>query len=164
MSIWVRYSIGGPNIPRSIYKLWVMNQLTGDIPMELGALVKLLDLSLSYNKLNGSIQRSLGNLTRLVSLFMSINQPSTFWRHFYGVGELVRLKIFILYDNDLHGIISRSLGNLTNLVAIAIFNNVIGGTIPSEIGNLNSKCCRFLTWALTLSTGWFQCGLAIWQI
>ena len=65
------------------------NQLTGEIPAELGQLTQLTDLNLGGNQLIGTIPASLGNLIRLTELD--------------------------LYGNRLSGTIPASLGNLIDL-------------------------------------------------
>ena len=50
------------------------NQLTGDIPAELGNLSNLHELSLSGNQLAGDIPTELGNLSNLQGLYLSGNQ------------------------------------------------------------------------------------------
>jgi len=52
------------------------NQITGEIPSEIGALTNLLNLNLTGNQLTGSIPPEIGNLTNLVFLHLSFNQLS----------------------------------------------------------------------------------------
>lgn len=53
-----------------------MNQLSGQIPRELGLLLNLEDLDLGINKLTGSMPTILGNMTRLTTLYLHHNQLS----------------------------------------------------------------------------------------
>lgn len=50
------------------------NQLTGEIPVELGNLARLWSLDLSNNQLTGEIPEELGNPTYLGALYLSNNQ------------------------------------------------------------------------------------------
>ncbi len=49
------------------------NNLTGEIPKELGNLKSLILLDLSNNELTGEIPKELGNLKSLTSLYLSYN-------------------------------------------------------------------------------------------
>ena len=86
------------------------NQLTGEIPPEIGNLTNLIDLSLSENQLTGEIPPEIGNLTNLVSLS--------------------------LYDNQLTGEIPFEIGNLTNLNYLYLYSNQLTGEILPEICNV----------------------------
>jgi len=50
------------------------NELTGEIPPEIGNLTNLTYLYLSSNQLTGEIPPEIGNLTNLTSLILSGNQ------------------------------------------------------------------------------------------
>ena len=52
------------------------NQLSGEIPSELGNLANLIELGLSQNQLSGEIPRQLGNLANLGNLELHENQLS----------------------------------------------------------------------------------------
>ena len=57
--------------------LWlVSNQLSGEIPAELGNLTTLERLGLADNQLSGEIPAELGNLTTLEVLWLNVNQLS----------------------------------------------------------------------------------------
>ena len=88
------------------------NQLSGEIPSELGNLTELTNLILSANQLTGTIPAGLGNLTNL-----------------QGLG---------LNNNQLSGEIPPSLGSLTNLRGLSLRDNQLSGDIPTELGNLTS--------------------------
>ncbi len=87
------------------------NQLSGEIPPELGSLASLQSLDLQDNRLFGRIPAWLGSLTNLRMLNLS-------WNH------------------RLHGEIPSELGNLAKLERLFLGANGIGGSIPSELGNL----------------------------
>ena len=52
------------------------NQLIGEIPPELGNLANLTELAIIFSKLSGEIPPELGNLANLRSLYLSGNQLS----------------------------------------------------------------------------------------
>ena len=86
------------------------NQLTGEIPPEIGKLTNLIYLDLGSNQLTGEIPTEIGKLTNLTGL--------------------------LLYDNELTGVIPSEIGNLTNLIYLKLSSNELSGSIPAEIGNL----------------------------
>ena len=86
------------------------NQLTGEIPTEIGKLTNLIYLDLGSNQLTGEIPAEIGELTNLTGL--------------------------LLYDNELTGVIPSEIGNLTNLIYLKLSSNELSGSIPAEIGNL----------------------------
>ena len=88
------------------------NQLTGEIPTELGNLSNLTTMSLWGNQLTGEIPTELGNLSNLRTLILSINQLS--------------------------GEIPTELGNLSNLQTLWLVTNQLTGKIPTELGNLSN--------------------------
>ena len=87
------------------------NNLTGNIPTELGNLTKLTRLNLARNQLTGTIPAALGKLTNLTTLY--------------------------LWDNQLAGTVPAALGKLTNLKALWIPDNQLTGTVPEELTNLS---------------------------
>ena len=86
------------------------NQLTGEIPAELGSLTNVEVLALHNNRLTGEIPAELGNLTNLERLFLTGNQ--------------------------LTGEIPAELGNLTNLERLFLSGNQLVGCIPSGLRNI----------------------------
>jgi hypothetical protein len=86
------------------------NQLTGEIPPEIGKLTNLIYLDLGSNQLTGEIPTEIGKLTNLTGL--------------------------LLYDNELTGVIPSEIGNLTNLIYLMLSSNEFSDSIPPEIGNL----------------------------
>ena len=124
------------------------NQLTGEIPAELGDLSNLEVLSLGGNQLTGSIPAELGNqltgeipaelgdLTNLTHLYLYDNQltgeiPAE-------LGDLTNLELLSLYGNQLTGEIPAELGDLTNLELLSLYGNQLTGEIPAELGNLTN--------------------------
>jgi len=119
-----------------------INQLTGEIPSEIGNLTNLTYFKLNENELTGEIPSEIGNLTNLTSLTLSSNQltgeiPSTIW-------NLTNLSTLSLSINQLTGEIPSEIGNLTNLEKLYLYENQLTGSIPSEIGNLTNLERLFL--------------------
>ena len=83
------------------------NQLSGEIPPELGNLANLVSLDLGGNQLSGEIPPELGNLANLVSLDLSFNQLS--------------------------GEIPPELGNLANLTGLFLGGNQLTGCVPNSL-------------------------------
>ena len=77
------------------------NQLSGEIPSELGNLLKLQNLDLSSNWLSGEIPSELGNLLRLQRLDLSGNRLSG--EIPAELGNLANLEHLYLDDNQLSG-------------------------------------------------------------
>ena len=112
------------------------NQLSGEIPPELGNLSNLTWLVLANNQLSGEIPPELGNLTNLTWLELTSNQLS-------GeippeLGNLSNLQQLSLWNNQLSGEIPPELGNLSNLGVLFLGQNQLSGEIPSELGNLSN--------------------------
>ncbi|CAH8359173.1 unnamed protein product [Eruca vesicaria subsp. sativa] len=79
------------------------NELSGDIPADLGALLELQALNLSHNKLSGVIPESFSGLKNVESLDLSFNKlqgriPSQ-------LTELSSLEVFNVSFNNLSGVI-----------------------------------------------------------
>jgi Leucine-rich repeat (LRR) protein len=77
------------------------NQLTGNIPFEMGELSQLLSLNLSNNFLTGSIPNSFQNLKNIESLDLSHNKLSG--RIPFEFVEMTSLSVFSVAYNNLSG-------------------------------------------------------------
>ena len=86
------------------------NNLSGELPPELGSLSNLQTLNLYTNQLTGEIPPELGSLSNLTSLR--------------------------LYTNQLTGEIPPELGSLTNLETLNLRSNQLTGEIPPALGSL----------------------------
>ena len=118
------------------------NELTGEIPAELGNLPSLGSLALSANELTGEIPAELGDLPNLEWLGLSGNQltgeiPAE-------LGGLTNLEVLSLSGNQLTGEIPAELGGLTNLVRIHLQGNQLTGEIPAELGSLTNLAGLYL--------------------
>ena len=116
--------------------------LTGSIPPELGNLRNLRDLYLVGNNLIGPIPPALGNLTELRVLLLSSNQlrgliPAE-------LGSLENLGSLDLSGNNLAGPIPAELGSLENLGSLDLSRNNLAGPIPAELGNIPQLSSLFL--------------------
>ncbi len=110
------------------------NNLSRNIPPELGNLSSLGSLDLSGNQLDGNIPPELGNLSSLQELWLFDNQLSgEIPPKLGGLSSLVRLWLF---DNQLSGEMPTQLGNLSSLGSLDLSRNQLSGEIPSELGNL----------------------------
>ena len=114
----------------------LFNQLTGEIPAELGGLASLELLQLSSNRLTGKIPPKLGGLAGLELLSLG-NNPLT-----GGIpaelGGLASLEELSLYHNQLTGEIPAELGGLASLKELWLSDNQLTGEIPVELGALGS--------------------------
>ena len=110
------------------------NNLTGEIPAELGTLANLEDLDLSYNSLAGEIPEELGSLANLLSLDLGHNDLTGEIPE--ALGALDHLERLDLVSNDLTGEIPAELGTLANLERLGLHSNNLTGEIPAELGAL----------------------------
>jgi len=132
IKIWGEYY----SIVNTIELNLIENQLTGNIPPEIGILTNLTGLFLNYNYLQGEIPSEIGNLRNLTELHLGHNDlqgeiPPE-------IGNLVNLTHLSLWDNELTGSIPPEIGNLVNLIYLSLWDNELTGSIPPEIGNLNN--------------------------
>ena len=119
------------------------NQLSGEIPTELGSLANLIVLLLAHNQLSGEIPVSLGSLTNLQRLGLWNNQLSGEIPE--ELGSLSNLLLLYLYDNQLSGEIPEELGILSNLQWLNLSNNQLSGEIPEELGSLSNLRLLYLS-------------------
>ncbi len=86
------------------------NNLTGEIPSEIGDLTALRTLWLDANRIGGILPKEVGNLSSLEHL--------------------------LLEYNDIGGSIPSTITQLSNLKILALRGNLLTGRIPPDIGNL----------------------------
>ena len=92
---------------------------------------RVVDLVLWLNNLSGEIPPELGNLSNLRTLLLAVNNlsckiPPT-------LGDLANLEGLHLNGNGLSGEIPPELGNLSNLVELHLHNNQLTGCIPQSL-------------------------------
>ena len=110
------------------------NQLTGEIPPAIGDLDNVIRLSLWANQLSGSIPAELGDMESLEWVALGINELTG---EIPGeLGNLASLTHMDFTLNQLSGPIPAELGNLPNVVWIGLWSNQLSGPIPAELGNL----------------------------
>lgn len=115
--------------------LWLShNQLTGELPGNIGELTGLQWLYVDNNELTGDIPSSIGNLSKLTTLSLWGNQLSGSIPQ--SIGDLLLLQNLWLSDNQLTGEIPSSIGNLTQLESLQLYWNQLSGELPGELGNL----------------------------
>ena len=113
-----------------------VNQLNGPLPAELGNLVNLKSLRFQINQFSGEIPAELGNLAELTQIIGHTNRLSG--RIPSELGDLANLQNLRLDENRLSGGIPTEFGSLTNLRGLELFDNRLSGTIPTELGNLSN--------------------------
>jgi Leucine-rich repeat (LRR) protein len=118
------------------------NQLSGSIPPSIGDLSNLKFLVLRYNQLSGSIPSSIGALSNLESLNFSFNQLSGTIP--LEIVSLTQLEDLDLSNNLLVGSIPNSIGNLSNLRFLILGVNQLTGSIPTSIGDLSNLLYLYL--------------------
>ncbi|XP_057845332.2 putative leucine-rich repeat receptor-like serine/threonine-protein kinase At2g24130 [Cryptomeria japonica] len=133
-------------------RLWG-NQLSGPIPTSLGNCSKLEILDLSLNHLNATAPLQLGKLSSLQRLLLYDNflTSSRTLPFLTALINCSSLKTLYLGYNHLAEDLSPSIGKLsTKLSVLSLQQNLIGGRIPQEIGNLtNIILINFTSNALT---------------
>ena len=112
------------------------NNLSGELPGELGQLAAAKILSMSANNLTGRIPPELGGLSNLRWIFLR-------WNHLTGeippeLGGLSSLEWLYLSSNQLTGEIPAELGSLSRLERLVLSSNQLTGNIPPDLGNLSS--------------------------
>ncbi|KAI3897653.1 hypothetical protein MKX03_003340 [Papaver bracteatum] len=129
------------NIPSQIGNLsklthldFYMNKFSGHIPFEIRSLTSLRYLDLSENEISGSIHQEIGNLYFLTHLGLDTNNLSGSIPA--SLANLTNLNNLYLYDNQLSGIIPQDIGNLRSLTFLGLSLNNLGGSIPASLTNL----------------------------
>ncbi len=108
------------------------NNLSGEIPPELGGLASLEVLDLHDNDLSGEIPAELGNLANLQALYLSKNLLSGEIPQ--ELGDLSSLRLLHLNENNLRGDVPPELGGMSNLKSLRIDGSwTFGGCMPAAL-------------------------------
>ncbi|XP_021656469.2 LRR receptor-like serine/threonine-protein kinase EFR [Hevea brasiliensis] len=106
------------------------NSLVGEIPVELGSLLKLQEIYLEVNNLIGTLPPSFENPSPLEKLYayqnlLNGNLPET-------LGQLMSLKVLTIFENGFSGTIPPSIFNLSSIETVDfLFGNDLTGRVPS---------------------------------
>ena len=112
------------------------NNLTGEIPADIGWLKNLSFLSLEYNNLTGTIPESLYGLNHLSRIHLYSNSLSgELSEQFWSMLSLIEL---VLDDNGFTGCLTAAIRNASNLQFLHLASNNLTGTIPEEITDLKN--------------------------
>ena len=117
------------------------NNLSGEIPQELGTLTSLKVLDLKFHQLTGKIPPELGNLSSLqyLELYSSYGGESGLTGEIPAeMANLANLIDMDLSGNLLTGEIPPELGNLSNLESLSLSGNSLTGAIPPTLGDLSN--------------------------
>ncbi|KAJ1255983.1 hypothetical protein BS78_K122400 [Paspalum vaginatum] len=128
----------------NLLDLGYCNNLTGEIPAELGQMKELVYLHVGSNQLTGQIPSSLGNLSKLSFLSLYTNELSGPVP--YTLGNIPPLNLLAIDTNNLEGDLDflSSLSNCTNLQTLTIYNNYFTGVLPDLVGNLSAQLLIFV--------------------
>lgn len=111
------------------------NNLSGNIPAQLGNLSQLIILRFFNNQLTGNIPPELGNLNNLKIIDLGLNPfdpgPIPNW-----LDSLLQLERIRLDAVNLNGTIPGELSGLSRLIALNLSNNTLEGNIPPGLGSL----------------------------
>ena len=115
------------------------NLISGTIPYGIGYLTSLQYLNMESNFVAGSIPRTIGSVTSLRYFNMQLNRltgsiPENF-------GDLTDLEYVSLHTNLLAGRILPEFFLMASMMVITVIDfhsNSLTGTIPAEVGSLNT--------------------------
>ena len=109
--------------------------MAGEIPLEIGALQNLTEVSLANNSLADHIPDAIFNGSKIEVISLYMNQFSGHLPPSIG-NWLPNLKVLYLWGNELEGIIPSSISNASMLVELELGANSFSGSIPNTLGNL----------------------------
>ncbi|KAD5961549.1 hypothetical protein R6Q59_014327 [Mikania micrantha] len=113
------------------------NELSGEIPSDIGKFSSLRILNMSKNSLTGEIPKTVGNLKVLDSLDLSVNQLNGSIP--FEIGGATSLKRLVISQNSLSGSIPSSIETCPSLTSLILSRNSLSGQIPvamSKLANL----------------------------
>ncbi|XP_077226001.1 receptor kinase-like protein Xa21 [Tasmannia lanceolata] len=146
------------NLSTHLYWLAIgENQISGNIPNQIGNLINLQNLGIYDTFITGSIPTSIGRLQNLQELYLGNNSLSG--KIPYNIGNITQLTHLDLIYNNLQGSMPLSLANCTKLLRLCLSRNNLTGTIPEQIIGLSSLSMElslsqnFLTGSLPSEVG-----------
>ena len=115
-----------------------LNNMAGELPPEIGALVYLTSYISWFNAQTGPIPTSLGLIAPLETFDVESNDMGgdLFQPEYSGPEGLTELVAFRASLNNFGGTIPTEIGRWTKLRNLWFADNKVSGTIPTEIGNL----------------------------
>ncbi|KAL5732972.1 hypothetical protein ACOSQ2_032664 [Xanthoceras sorbifolium] len=119
------------DIPNEVSLLF-RNSLHGEIPAEIGNLLKLERLLLGENHLRGQLPTSIGNLSSLLLLDIDTNSLSGTIP--YSLGRVRSLFYLHLGGNNFSGMFPAPIFNISSLTYIYFPLNRLCGSLPYNIG------------------------------
>ncbi|KAI3793158.1 hypothetical protein L1987_35773 [Smallanthus sonchifolius] len=111
------------------------NELSGEIPSDIGKFSSLRFLNMSKNSLTGGIPETVGKLKALNSLDLSENQLNG--NIPVEIGRATSLKELILSQNSLSGNIPSSIGTCSSLISLILSLNNLSGQLPVAMAKLS---------------------------
>ncbi|XP_055811059.1 probably inactive leucine-rich repeat receptor-like protein kinase IMK2 [Solanum dulcamara] len=115
------------------------NHIVGIIPNDIGSLSMVRNLDFSYNEINGSLPESISNLSSLMVLNLESNNLDS--EIPLDIKKLQKLSFLNLRNNRFRGDIPATIGDISALVQIDLARNNLTGEIPvsvSDLPNLSS--------------------------
>ena len=112
------------------------NNLSGNLPEELGTVSEIVEFKLYFNQLSGVLPGWISALTNLKKLDLSWNRligeiPSTWF-------SLTKLESLYLSYNQLNGDLPNWISDFTNLIELNLGGNQLTGEIPSSWSGLSN--------------------------
>ncbi|KZV47231.1 polygalacturonase inhibitor-like [Dorcoceras hygrometricum] len=119
--------------------LFKLPNLVGEIPQEMGEMVTLRSVDISWTNVSGPVPRFLSKLTNLLDLDLSFNRLSGSIPPY--LATLPRLRILDLSRNQLVGPIPDSFGQFASknqeFSALHLSHNKLSGELPPSLKNMN---------------------------
>ena len=114
------------------------NNMVGEIPPEIGALVYLTSYISFFNAQSGPIPTALGLIAPLRTFDVESNamDGNLFQPEYCGPNGLTEVEDFRASLNNFKGNVPTEIGQWTKLQNLWFADNEITGTLPTEIGNL----------------------------